>query len=66
MTVPLVAPSDLTAADGVIFGVPTRFGQNPAQVKALLDSTGQLWAKGALLGRQHIPRLQHAYDVIVL
>jgi len=37
--------------DGFLFGLPTRFGMAPAQVKALLDSTGGLWQKGALVGK---------------
>ena len=37
--------------DGLMFGIPTRFGMAPAQVKALMDSTGGLWGKGALLGK---------------
>jgi len=49
--IPNATPEDLAAADAIIFGIPTRFGAAPAQVKALLDSTGQLWAKGALVGK---------------
>ena len=37
--------------DGLMFGIPTRFGMAPAQVKALMDSTGGLWEKGALVGK---------------
>ena len=48
---PIISPAQLAEADGIIFGMPTRFGQPAAQVKGLLDSTGQLWAKGALLGK---------------
>lgn len=40
--------STLTDADGLMFGVPTRYGNMPAQLKAYVDSTGGLWAKGAL------------------
>ena len=49
--VPVVKLEDLTAADGIIFGTPTRFGNMTAQMRALLDSTGGLWAKGALAGK---------------
>ena len=31
-----------------MFDIPTRFGMAPAQVKALMDSTGGLWQKGAV------------------
>lgn len=41
----------LVNCDGVIFGYPTRFGGMPAQVKAVWDSTGGLWMKGALVGK---------------
>ncbi|KAI8060790.1 NAD(P)H:quinone oxidoreductase, type IV [Gongronella butleri] len=49
--VPIATIEDLEEADGVIFGFGTRFGQLPAQFKAFLDSTGGLWAKGALAGK---------------
>ena len=42
---------DLTWADGIAFGTPTRFGSTTAQLKNLLDQTGPLWAKGALAGK---------------
>jgi NAD(P)H dehydrogenase (quinone) len=48
---PLATPEVLAAADGFIFGFPTRFGSLPAQFKAFLDSTGGLWMKGALDGK---------------
>jgi len=41
----------LVNCDGIVFGYPTRFGGMPAQVKALWDSTGGLWMKGALVGK---------------
>lgn len=43
--------SKLTEHDGIMFGLPTRFGMAPAQVKALMDSTGGLWQSGALIGK---------------
>ncbi|GME70892.1 unnamed protein product [[Candida] boidinii] len=45
---PIATAETLTQYDGVIFGVPTRFGALPAQMKSFLDSTGGLWASGAL------------------
>jgi len=42
---------DLKAADAVIFGTPTRFGNMCGQMRQFLDATGQLWAKGALVGK---------------
>jgi len=49
--VPVISPNDLADADGIIFGVPTRFGSPAAQFKALFDATGGLWGKGALVGK---------------
>ncbi|KAJ1512229.1 hypothetical protein HMI54_014519 [Coelomomyces lativittatus] len=34
-----------------MFGFPTRFGIMPAQFKAFLDSTGQLWMQQSLAGK---------------
>lgn len=39
---------DLEWADAVVFGTPTRYGNVCAQIKAFLDSTGELWYRGAL------------------
>ncbi|RKO88200.1 flavo protein-like protein, partial [Blyttiomyces helicus] len=49
--IPLATLDDLTGADGYLFGIPTRFGTAPAQVKTFWDSTGKLWATGALAGK---------------
>lgn len=38
-------------AEGVMFGIPTRFGMMPAQMKAMFDSTVKLWTKGDLVGK---------------
>lgn len=43
--------ADLEWADGIVWGIPTRFGNMPAQVKQFLDTAGGLWAKGALEGK---------------
>ena len=42
---------DLQAADGVIFGTPTRFGNMCAQMKQYIDGTADLWLSGALEGK---------------
>eukprot|EP00468_Gymnochlora_sp_CCMP2014_P005153 CAMPEP_0167756018 /NCGR_PEP_ID=MMETSP0110_2-20121227/9145_1 /TAXON_ID=629695 /ORGANISM="Gymnochlora sp., Strain CCMP2014" /LENGTH=184 /DNA_ID=CAMNT_0007642067 /DNA_START=144 /DNA_END=698 /DNA_ORIENTATION=- len=47
----VATPQDLDDADCIIFGIPTRFGMAAAQMKAMLDRTGGLWAKGKLLGK---------------
>jgi NAD(P)H dehydrogenase (quinone) len=49
--VPVITAEQLAEADGILFGVPTRFGSTPTQVRALLDSTGGLWMRGALQGK---------------
>jgi NAD(P)H dehydrogenase (quinone) len=43
--------ADLEWADGFAFGTPTRFGVVSAQLKQFLDTTGPLWAKGALANK---------------
>jgi NAD(P)H dehydrogenase (quinone) len=48
---PIATPDVLKEADGILFGIPTRFGSMPAQVKALFDATGGLWGSGALIGK---------------
>jgi NAD(P)H dehydrogenase (quinone) len=49
--VPYATPQQLTEADGIIFGTPTRFGNMCAQMRNFLDQTGSLWASGALIGK---------------
>jgi NAD(P)H dehydrogenase (quinone) len=49
--VPVCKVDELAAADAVIFGTPTRFGNMCGQMRQFLDATGQLWAKGALVGK---------------
>jgi len=48
---PVIQPADLVQFDAFIFGVPTRYGNMPAQLKAFIDGTGQLWAQGSLAGK---------------
>lgn len=49
--IPVCTPDDLVSADAIIFGTPTRFGNMCGQMRQFLDSTGQLWAKGSLIGK---------------
>lgn len=49
--VPVATVDELPGYDAVIFGTPTRFGNMTAQMRAFLDATGGLWAKGALVGK---------------
>ena len=49
--IPVCTVDELAAADAVIFGTPTRFGNMCGQMRQFLDATGQLWATGALVGK---------------
>jgi NAD(P)H dehydrogenase (quinone) len=49
--VPVAKADQLSEAHAIIFGTPTRFGNMAAQMRNFLDQTGQLWAKGALIGK---------------
>ena len=49
--VPEVTLEELAGADAIIFGTPTRFGNMIGQMRQFLDSTGQLWSEGALVGK---------------
>jgi len=44
-------PDSLAGYDAIIVGAPTRYGRMPAQMAAFWDTTGGLWAKGALVGK---------------
>lgn len=46
-----VSLDDLESADAIICGSPTRFGGMTAAMKALWDSTGQLWVDKKLYGK---------------
>lgn len=49
--IPEVSLDDLEWADAIIFSVPTRFGNMPAQMKQFLDTTGGLWFHGKLVNK---------------
>jgi NAD(P)H dehydrogenase (quinone) len=49
--IPVCTVDELASADAIIFGTPTRFGNMCGQMRQFLDATGQLWAKGALVGK---------------
>ncbi len=49
--IPIATNQDLVEADGIIFGTPTRYGNMSAQLKQFIDRTGDLWAKGQLIGK---------------
>ncbi len=45
---PEAGNDDLTWADAVVLGSPTRYGLVSAQLKQFIDGTGGLWAEGLL------------------
>lgn len=46
--VSVASPEDVTWADGVLFGTPTRFGNVASQLKQFLDTLGPVWSRGEL------------------
>lgn len=48
---PIATVAELPDYDAIIIGVPTRFGNMPAQMKNFLDQTGGLWFQGKLIGK---------------
>lgn len=48
--VPVILAEKLVEADGILFGIPTRYGSMAAQMKAFFDSTGGLWKEQKLAG----------------
>lgn len=49
--VPIMTPDKMAEYDGFLFGISGRYGSLPGQMKTFMDSTGQLWMKGALVGK---------------
>lgn len=49
--VPECTLAELEAADAILFGTPTRFGNMCGQLRQFLDATGQIWARGGLVGK---------------
>jgi NAD(P)H dehydrogenase (quinone) len=49
--IPFCTLDDLRAADGVLIGSPSRYGNMTAQMKQLIDSTATLWLKGEMEGK---------------
>jgi len=49
--IPTATVDELTTADAVIFGTPTRFGNMCGQMRQFLDATGPLWFNGSLIGK---------------
>jgi len=49
--IPVATVDDLASADGLVFGIPTRYGRMSAQWANFLDQTGQLWLQGSLIDK---------------
>ncbi|OJK00412.1 hypothetical protein ASPACDRAFT_1880755 [Aspergillus aculeatus ATCC 16872] len=51
-SVPVIEkPEQLLDYDAALFGIPTRYGNFPAQFKAFWDRTGSIWATGGFYGK---------------
>jgi NAD(P)H dehydrogenase (quinone) len=48
---PVAEPAELLEYDGVLFGIPTRYGNFPVQWKAFWDKTGGIWASSGFWGK---------------
>ncbi|MDI6829022.1 MAG: NAD(P)H:quinone oxidoreductase [Armatimonadota bacterium] len=49
--IPQANLNDLVETEGLAMGCPTRFGNISPAMGNFLESTGQLWAKGSLVGK---------------
>ncbi|KAL8670424.1 MAG: hypothetical protein Q9168_005036 [Polycauliona sp. 1 TL-2023] len=49
--IPTITPEKIQEYDGVLLGIPTRYGGLPAQWEAFLDSTGRQWQEGSFWGK---------------
>lgn len=47
----VASPGELAQYDAIIVGTPTRFGRVSSQMANFFDQTGDLWGKGALVGK---------------
>ena len=50
-TIPLITPDELEKYDAFLLGIPTRYGNFPAQWKAFWDKTGKQWQTGGFYGK---------------
>jgi len=49
--IPTITPDIIKTYDAFLLGIPTRYGNFPAQWKAFWDATGGLWQSGGLWGK---------------
>lgn len=50
-SIPFITPDKLEEYDAFLFGIPTRYGNFPAQWKTFWDSTGKQWQSGGYWGK---------------
>ena len=50
---PTATPDDVTWADAVVFGSPTRYGNIASQLKQFLDTLGPQWSNGELADKAY-------------
>jgi NAD(P)H dehydrogenase (quinone) len=48
---PVADPTALEKYDALLFGIPTRYGNFPAQWKTFWDASGKQWASGSFWGK---------------
>lgn len=48
---PIITPEKLAEYDAFLIGIPTRYGNQPAQWRSFWDATGGLWQTGGLFGK---------------
>ena len=49
--IPFITPNIIKTYDAFLLGIPTRYGNFPAQWKTFWDQTGGLWQSGGLHGK---------------
>lgn len=49
--IPIATADDIVWADAILFSVPSRFGNVPAQFKQFIDTQGGLWATGKTINK---------------
>ncbi|KAL2041425.1 hypothetical protein N7G274_005807 [Stereocaulon virgatum] len=50
-SIPFITPDELEKYDAFLLGIPTRFGNFPAQWKTFWDRTGKQWQTGGFWGK---------------
>ena len=49
--IPFITPEIMEGYDAFLLGIPTRYGNFPAQWKAFFDNTGKQWQTGGFWGK---------------